>query len=193
MSHKRQLFAKQCLFLVTFQNPNHYFIYKVTDSESVFRNRLFYEPPPTDVRRDSSFDISLTCNVGFSGIISTKALTPKNRNLDAAFEGTGDFGTNFTFKFQLFRDQTYNTSYTDSDFPVEVGVTQRIYFAVAMSYSEDKELPIEVVVKDLIATPSPDPNDEKKYSFIDNRLVSCSVKAINILLAWKNNHRKILF
>ncbi|XP_072040152.1 uncharacterized protein [Amphiura filiformis] len=134
---------------------------------SIFRNRLLYNPPSSDVLRDSSLDIPIVCNVRSSLVLSVGAMVPEVGRIDTPVESSEDFGTNLTFKFQMFEDKTYNKAYVDNDYPINVDVKQELFFDVSvMSTNNDGNVLLSV--KDIIASASLDVQEQPKYYFVDN-------------------------
>ena len=100
-------------------------------------------------------------------MLSVGAVVPEVGRIDIPVESSEDFGTNLTFKFQMFQDKTFDKAYLDGDYPINVEVKEQLFFEVSVTTNnaDDK---ITLSVKDIIASASLDVNDQPKYYFVNN-------------------------
>ena len=71
---------------------------------------------------------------------------------------------NFTFNFELFRDDNYSTIYQAEEYPIDVNLGDDLYLAASVDDTNDLVLFIDTCW----ATPSANPWDNTTYQLISN-------------------------
>ena len=77
----------------------------------------------------------------------------------------GTVGGNFSFDFAMFQDANYTKPFKEGEFPVKVELGQRLFFEVALSTNDSH---LTLFVDNCRATPSPNPHDPHRFTFIED-------------------------
>lgn len=114
------------------------------------------------ISRTPSFDIPVSCHIVDRGLGSLGMNS--NRRYTAILHSNKTLGE-AAFNLQMYRGESYNTTYTQADFPVVVDVGKMIYLEASVRSIRNVTVAVDVCV----ATPTKTPVEKmSNYTFFEN-------------------------
>lgn len=117
------------------------------------------------VTRVRDIAIPFQCFYSELGVVSSIGIKPVSKKVITSARGMGKF----TLTLDLYRNSSYQSTYSQDEFPVTLNLRQQLYFESQVQ-TEDSRL--SILALECYATPSQDRTAQPRYNLIEN---GCSV------------------